>query len=69
MNNKKRSSALKCVTVLLLVLCAAVLCTACSQQIQIKIEGELPDNAVIEYTGEKVQLAPMLRASNAVAFP
>ena len=55
MNNKKRSSALKCVTVLLLVLCAAVLCTACSQQIQIKIEGELPDNAVIEYTGEKVQ--------------
>lgn len=55
MNNKKRSSALKRGSILLLLLCVVLLCAACGKQLQIKIEGELQDNAVIEYTGEKVQ--------------
>ncbi|MBO5078738.1 MAG: hypothetical protein J6B67_03530, partial [Oscillospiraceae bacterium] len=55
MNKKKQYQAVRSAVLILLLLCVALCCAACRQKLDISIQGALSDNAVIEYTGQRIQ--------------
>ena len=55
MKNKKQATMIKGVVLILMLLCVTVFCAACRSSLRIELQGELLDDAVIEYSGQKIQ--------------